>query len=230
MDPFAPTARRGFLTRIAGAAAAVGMGSALPRGLSAESVQSSPNDAWLDKQTGAHRCLFDFPQHGAGVPLIHMLNYLNTYATVYGTKPGEVNAIGIFYFVGPTSSIPLAFNDAAWAKYKLGEYLEIKDPKTSAFSTRNMFNAPQPGDPVLFGGQFAPASIANLQKMGSTFLLCNNAFEILVSQLAGMGMGTAVDIRQDLLANRLSGVILVPAAVIAIEKAQSKGIAYNKQG
>ena len=180
--------------------------------------------------TGAHRCLFDFPQHGSGIPLIHMLNFMNTYATVYGTKPGEVNAIGVFYFVGPTASIPLAFNDAAWTKYKLGAYLNLDDPKTKAPSMRNMFNAPQPGDPVLFGGQVAPASIANLQKMGATFLLCNNAFTIFVGQLAEKGMGTAADINKDLLANLLPGVIVVPAAVIAIEKAQQKGIAYNKQG
>jgi intracellular sulfur oxidation DsrE/DsrF family protein len=132
--------------------------------------------------------------------------------------------------VGPTSSLPLAFNDAAWAKYNLGAYLNLEDPKTKAPSVRNMFYAPQPGDPVLFGGQFAPASIANLQKLGSTFLLCGNAFGILVSQLAEKGMGTAADINSDLLANRLPGVVLVPAAVIAIEKAQQKGIAYNKQG
>ncbi len=232
MDPFAPTARRGFLTRLAGAAAAVGIGGTLPRPLSAEPMRplQSTKDAWLDKMTGAHRCLFDFPQHGGGVPLIHMFNYLNTYATVYGTKPGEVNAIGIFYFLGPTSSIPLAFNDAAWTKYKLGEYLNLEDPKTKAPAGRNMFYAPQPGDPVLFGGQFAPASIANLQKMGATFLLCNNAFQEFVKQLSEKGMGSAADINKDLLANSLPGVILVPAAVIAIEKAQQKGIAYNKQG
>lgn len=230
MDPFGPTPRRGFLTRLAGAAAAVGVGGALPRSAAAQPAQSSSQDAWLDKQTGAHRCLFDFPQHGGGVPLIHMYNYLNTYNSAYGTKPGEVNAIGIFYFVGPTASIPLAFNDAAWAKYKLGAYLNLEDPKTKAPAARNMFYAPQAGDPVLFGGQFSPASIANLQKMGSTFLLCNNAFQIFVGQLSEKGMGSAAEINKDLLANLLPGVILVPAAVIAIEKAQTKGIAYNKQG
>ena len=229
MDPFAPTARRGFLTRLAGAAAAVGIGGTLPRSVAAQPAQSSPHDAWLDKMTGAHRCLFDFPTHAAGVPLIHMLNFLNTYATEYRTKPGEVNAIGTFYFVGPTSSIPLAFNDAAWAKYQLGAYLKLDDPKTKAPSVRNMFNAPQPGDPVLFSGQVAPASIASLQKMGATFLLCNNAFSVFVSQLSQGGMGTAADIDHDLRANLLPRVIVVPAMVIAIEKAQSKGIAYNKQ-
>ncbi|HEU5218397.1 MAG TPA: hypothetical protein VFU23_07050 [Gemmatimonadales bacterium] len=229
MDPFAPTARRGFLARLAGTAAAVGIGSSLPRPLSATRVQASPNDAWLDKQTGAHRCLFDFPNHAGGLPLLHMFNYLNTYNSAYGTKPGEVNAIGTLYFVGETSSIPLAFNDAMWEKYKLGAYLKLTDPKTSAPSTRNMFNAPLAGDPVLFNGAFAAASIANLQKMGATFLLCNNALGLLVGQLAQQSGGTPAAVGAELKANVLPGVMLVPAMVIAIEKAQSKGIAYNKQ-
>jgi intracellular sulfur oxidation DsrE/DsrF family protein len=229
MDPFAPTARRGFLTRLAGAAAAVGVGGALPRPAAAQSMQASQHDAWLDKQTGAHRCLFDFPLHGGGTPLIHMLNYLNTYATAYGTKPGEVNAIGTLYFVGPTSSIPMAFNDAMWEKYKLGAYLKLDDPKTNAPATRNMFYAPQTGDPVLFGGAFAAASMANLQKMGSTFLICNNALGLFTGQLAQQSGSPAATVGAELKANMLPGVVLVPAMVIAIEKAQSKGIAYNKQ-
>lgn len=229
MDPFAPTARRGFLTRLAGAAAAVGIGGTLPSSVAAQPAQSSPRDAWLDKQTGAHRCLFDFPTHAAGLPLIHMLNYLNTYATAYRTKPGEVNAIGTFYFIGPTSSIPLAFNDAMWQKYKLGAYLKFDDPKTKAPSVRNMFNAPQAGDPVLFGGAIASASISNLQKMGATFLLCDNALGLFTDHMAQQSGGTPAAVGAELRANLLPGVVIVPAIVIAIEKAQSKGIAYNKQ-
>lgn len=230
MDQFGSTPRRGFLARLAGAAAAVSLADAVPGRLSAQPSQGAPQDAWLDKLTGKHRCLFDFPGHGTGVPLIHMLNYLSTYAQAYGTKPGEVNAIGTFYFVGPTSSIPLAFNDAMWAKYKLGGYLNLEDPKTKKPSERNMFNAPMAGDPVLFGGQFAAASIASLQKAGATFLLCNNAFGILVSQLAGSGLGAAADIDKEMRANLVPNVVVVPAMVIAIEQAQGRGIAYNRQG
>lgn len=230
MNPFGSTPRRGFLARMAGAAAAVSVGGIMPRRLEAEPAQGMAQDAWLTKLTGAHRCLFDFPANGGGVPLIHMFNYINTYNTAYGTKPGEVNAIGTLYFVGPTSSIPMAFNDAMWAKYKLGAYLNLNDPKTSAPAARNMFYAPQSGDPVLFGGAFAAASMSSLNKIGGSFLLCNNALGLFVGQLASGGAGSADAISADLKANMLPNVTLVPAMVIAIEKAQSKGIAYNKQG
>jgi intracellular sulfur oxidation DsrE/DsrF family protein len=227
MHSFGTSPRRSFLSRLAGAAAAVGVGGAFPRSLVAQPAQAQ--DAWLDKQTGSHRCLFDFPTHAEGLPLLHMFNYLNTYASAYGTKAGDVNAIGTLYFVGPTSSIPLAFNDSMWQKYKLGAYLKLDDPKTKAPSVRNMFNAPQAGDPVLFGGAFAQASIANLQKMGSTFLICNNALNLFTGQMAQQSGGTAEAVGAELRANLLPGVVIVPAMVIAIEKAQSKGIAYNKQ-
>jgi hypothetical protein len=226
--PFAPTPRRGFLARIAAGAAAL---TALPA-LSAEARSSRPRDdqdKWLAALTGKHRCLFDFPNHADGLPLLHMYNYLNTYKTAYGAKESEVNAVCTFYFIGPTSSIPLAFNDAMWAKYKLGEYLKLTDPKTKAPATRNMFNAPQDGDPVLFGGKMAAASIQNLQRMGGSFLLCNNAFGFLVGQLAQGGAGAAADIDKELRANMLPGVTAVPAMVIAIEKAQEAGVAYNRQ-
>lgn len=221
--------RRGFLGGIAAAAAA----ASLPwSGAHAAPVPPMPPrraEPWLDSLTGRHRCFFDFPNHAAGLPLIHMYNYLNTYRASYQTKPGEVNAVGSLYFVGPTSSLPLAFNDAMWAKYRIGALLELTDPGTGKPSERNMFWRPRAGDPVLFGGAMADASIEKLQQHGGVFLMCNNAFMFWVSQLAGAGHGTAEAIEKELRANMLPGVHTVPAMVIAIEMAQSAGVAYNRQ-
>jgi hypothetical protein len=85
------------------------------------------DDDWIKEVKGTHRCLFDFPQHKNGFPLLHILNYLNTYATAYKTGAGQVGAVGTFYSVGSQASIPLAFNDAIWAKYELGAYTGLKD-------------------------------------------------------------------------------------------------------
>jgi hypothetical protein len=228
---FAPTPRRGFLARMAGAVAAVTAGSALPRELAADQRQTSPNDRWLDGLSGTHRCLFDFPQHGDGLPLIHILNYLNTYKSAYGVPASSVNAVGTFYGPpGVPASIPLAWNDVVWAKYKIGEVLSLTDPATKAPSKRNMFYRPRSGDPVLFGGAMAAAGIENLQRMGVLFLMCNNAFQAWISFLSGSGTkGNAAEIERDIRANLVPGVVTVPAMVIAIEKAQGKGIAYNRQ-
>lgn len=224
------TDRRGFLGGVAAAAAVSGLPWSELSASTRRGIAQDQNDAWLAKQTGKHRCFFDFPLHAAGTPLIHMYNYVDTYRRAYETKPGEVNAVGSFYFVGPTSSLPLGFNDAMWAKYRIGESMGLTDPKTGKPSARNMFYRPEAGDPVLFNGAFAQAGIENLQKMGSTFLVCNNAFGLWVGQLAGAGFGTAEAIDKELRANMLPGVFMVPAMVIAIEKGQAAGLAYNKQG
>ena len=80
---------------------------------------------------------------------------------------------------------------------------------------------------------FAPAmlglGIESLQKMGTKFLLCANALGIWCLELEARGKGKAADIEKDLRANTLPGVTIVPAMVIAIDKAQEAGIKYNRQ-
>ena len=231
------TSRRGFLGRVLGAAAAV----SLPVGQAgtAAAQQASP-DAWIGEVKGTHRCLFDFPQHKNGFPLLHILNYLNTYNAAYKTTPGQVGAVGTFYALGTESSISLAFNDAMWAKYKLGDYLRLNDAAGRPY-TRNVFYRPTKEDghvlmqavqtpPIPALAEAMPAlGIESLQKMGAKFLLCNNALGAWILELEARGKGKAADIEKDLRANILPGVTTVPAMVIAIEKAQGAGIRYNRQ-
>jgi intracellular sulfur oxidation DsrE/DsrF family protein len=227
--------RRRFLGQLLGAAAVANLSVV---GLGAS--QESSADAWIKEVKGSHRCLFDFPQHKGGVPQLHILNYLNTYATAYKTGAGEVGAVGTFYGVGTQASIPLAFNDAIWTTYELGVYTGLKDAAGKHY-TRNVFNRPTPQDLHLlmqaYGSPMIPAladaipalGIENLQKMGAKFVLCANALGIWCLELEARGKGKAQDIEKELRANVLPGVTIVPAMVIAIEKAQEAGIKYNRQ-
>jgi len=229
--------RRGFLGRMFGAAAAAGLSVA---GTRVASAQEAGADDWIKEVKGTHRCLFDFPQHKNGFPQLHILNYLNTYATAYKAAPGQVGAVGTFYSVGTQSSIPLAFNDTIWAKYALGEYTGLKDASGKPY-TRNVFNRPTAQDLHLLiqamGTPNIPAlseaipalGIESLQKMGTKFILCNNALGLWCLELDARGKGKAPDIEKELRANLLPGVTLVPAMVIAIDKAQEAGIKYNRQ-
>jgi len=117
------THRRGFLARLVGTAAALGVTG----GGELAQAQPAGHDDWIKGVKGTHRCLFDFPQHNNLMPQLHILNYINTYNEAYKTTPGQVGAVGTFYSMGQQSSIPLAFNDAMWAKYGLGEYLNLKE-------------------------------------------------------------------------------------------------------
>jgi intracellular sulfur oxidation DsrE/DsrF family protein len=227
--------RRLFLGQLLGAAAVANLSMV---GLGA--TQESSADAWIKEVKGSHRCLFDFPQHKGGVPQLHILNYLNTYAAAYKTGAGEVGAVGTFYGVGTQASIPLAFNDAIWTTYELGVYTGLKDADGRHY-TRNVFNRPTPRDLHLlmqaYGTPMIPAladaipalGIENLQKMGAKFVLCANALGIWCLELEARGKGKAQDIEKELRANVLPGVTIVPAMVIAIDKAQEAGIKYNRQ-
>jgi intracellular sulfur oxidation DsrE/DsrF family protein len=229
--------RRGFLGRMFGAAAAAGLSVA---GTRVALAQEAGADDWIKEVKGTHRCLFDFPQHKNGFPQLHILNYLNTYATAYKAAPGQVGAVGTFYSVGTQSSIPLAFNDTIWAKYALGEYTGLKDASGKPY-TRNVFNRPTAQDLHLLiqamGTPNIPAlseaipalGIESLQKMGTKFIICNNALGLWCLELEARGKGKAPDIEKELRANLLPGVTPVPAMVIAIDKAQEAGIKYNRQ-
>tara|TARA_Y100001001_G_scaffold103546_1_gene101244 strand:+ start:400 stop:915 length:516 start_codon:yes stop_codon:yes gene_type:complete len=171
---------------------------------------------------------------------VHIFNYINTYASAYGVGNEEVGTVGTFYGGGPASSIFLGFNDEIWSRYNVGEYAGLDDSNGRPY-TRNVFNHPTADDSVLlakglqspnFGalGVVMPlVGIERLQDMGTEFIMCNNALNSWVLELESRGKGVAADIDAELRANLLPGVTIVPAMVIAIEKAQEAGISYNKQ-
>jgi intracellular sulfur oxidation DsrE/DsrF family protein len=231
------THRRAFIGQLIGAAGAAAL--ALSGTRAAGAPEAEPGD-WIREVKGTHRCLFDFPQHKNGFPLLHILNYLNTYATTYKAAPGQVGAVGTFYSAGRQASIPLGFNDAIWGKYELGAYTGLKDA-TGKVYTRNVFNRPTPNDlhvlmqaidsPMIpaLAGAIPALGIESLQKMGTKFVLCANALGIWSLELEARGKGKAADIEKELRDNLLPGVTIVPAMVIAIDQAQEAGIKYNRQ-
>jgi len=116
----------------------------------------------------------------------------------------------------------------------------LKDAGGSPY-TKNPFRAPTKDElhllmqamqtpPIPAFGEALPGmGIESLQKMGTKFLLCANALGGWCLELEARGKGKAGDLEQDLRANLLPGVTVVPAMVIAIEQAQGAGIRYNRQ-
>lgn len=183
--------------------------------------QAAANDAWLDQLDGKYRQLFDAPAAAGGIPLVHVLNYYDTYNKAYNVPDKEVD--GVLTFYGSTTFHGLS--DAMWAKYGLGEFVNETDPATGKPALRNPWRAA----PVVLGMELRQASIESLQQRGATFIICNNALTIfagLVAQKKGLDAG---QVYADMKANILPGVTLVPAMVIAIEKAQARGLSYHRQ-
>jgi len=235
------TARRSFLGRVLGAvAAASGVSFVTAHEAAAQAPAASAAAPWLKEVKGTHRCLFDFPQHKNAFPLLHILNYINTYHEAFKAAPGTVGAVGTFYGLGGQSSIPLAFNDAAWQKYGLSEYTGLKDASGKPYARNPLYRPTKDelhllmqaiGTPTIpaLADAMPALGIESLQKMGTKFIICNNAYQGWCLELEARGKGKMADIDKDLKASLLPGVSFVPAMVIAIEQAQAAGIKYNRQ-
>lgn len=180
-----------------------------------------PSDRWLDGLTAKHKQLFDTPAPNGGIPLVHIMNYYDTYNSAYHVKDSDVDAVLTFY--GGTTFY--ALNDAAWAKYRLGEFLETNDPATSRPATSNPWRVA----PTVLGMSLPAASIEALHKRGATFILCDNALHIFAGLLAAKRGLDAGDVYKDFRASILPEVQLVPGMVVAIEQAAHAGLSYHRQ-
>jgi hypothetical protein len=186
-----------------------------------DATVSAPADNWLKGLNGKHRQLFDAPAPNGGIPLVHIMNYYDTWNKAYGVADKDIDAVGTFY--GSTTFYGL--NDAMWAKYRLGEFLDTKDPATGQPAVAN----PWRSNPNILGLSLPAASIESLQKRGATFILCNNALSIFASLLAKARGLDADAVYADLKANILPGVELIPGMVVAIEQAHAAGLSYHRQ-
>lgn len=176
---------------------------------------------WLAGLNGEHRQLFDSPAAVGGVPLVHMMNFLDTYNTKFNVPDDRLNAIGTFY----GTTVFHGLSDEMWTKYGIADFLVSIGAERSAGGTPS----PWRSAPVIMGNAMPQASIESLQARGTTFILCDNALGILSGMLAGKQGLDAQTVYADMKANMLPGVVLVPAMVIAINQAQSAGVSYHRQ-
>ena len=199
--------RRRFVGRAAAALAAL---TGFPGIVGADtSSDDSKHDAWMKQLRGKHRQLF----HALDLNDRAMLmasNYLDAYENEFGEKRGEATAvIGVH-----GGALNIGFTDAAWAKYAVGKAAIFIDPTTKEPAVRNTFAT---------GGEL---SVDTLQKRGVIFIMCNTALRLRSRALA-KERGEAYEVvYKDLEASRLPGTILVPAMVVAINRAQEKGVTY----
>ena len=203
------------------AAARVGTAAAEPaNALTTRSGPKEPSNKWLEGLTAKHKQFFDAPTANGGVPLVHVMNYYDTYNKAFNVKDADIDAVLTFY--GATTFYGL--NDAAWAKYQIGEFLETNDA-TGKPATANPWRAA----PLVLGMTLPQASLESLHKRGATLILCNNAltiFSALLAQKRGLDPNA---VYQDMKANILPEVDLVPGMVVAVEQAQRAGLSYHRQ-
>jgi intracellular sulfur oxidation DsrE/DsrF family protein len=218
--------RRRFLTQLGAAMAAVSGVTVMARaqgthahdGAQQRRTQhTTPHDAWMQGLTGHHRQIFHAmgaqvtpAQSAIAVTMLMAKNYLDAYTGPYGMRPEHVNAvIGVH-----GGALGFVLNDAAYAKYGLGQKFAITDPATQQPSTRNIF-ATGPD-----------TSVAALQARGVKFLVCETALRIAGGLWAPGVSQTAEATFAELKASLLPGVVPVPAMVVALNRAQEAGFTY----
>jgi intracellular sulfur oxidation DsrE/DsrF family protein len=212
------THRRGFLGKLA-AAAALGVAGLTPLRLEGEEPPKTAAgadpafEAWLNRIVGKHKMVFDAPEVNGGMPVVWPRVWLNSNNDSYGTTDAQNNAVVILRH----GAIPLAFQDAMWAKYKFGEVFNLKDGDAPAL--RNTFAKelplPLPG-----------TGMEKLLAAGGMFGVCNVAITIYSGAVAkNMNMDAAA-VKAEWIANLIPGVQVVPSGVLGVSRSQEKGCAY----
>lgn len=212
------TPRRGFLGGIAASAATLLLGRWSTAG--AEGVEGvevhelAIGDAWIGRIKGKYRQVFDVTSpnvFGAAFPL----NFSDSTKEALKVTDKDIGAVVVFRHM----SMPVVLNDAMWAKYKIGEVLDVKDPKTNAPATRNIFRDNIPFRPGLTYEKL-------VTDRGVIVVACNLALTVISGMAAPKAGVTADQAKKEWTANILPGVDLAASGVYAVNRAQQAGCTY----
>jgi intracellular sulfur oxidation DsrE/DsrF family protein len=228
-----PLARRSFLSRF-GSGFTV-LGAALTWNVARAQAQSAasgrwqpsrhPQDDWLDELPGKHRFLLDTTTtDGLGEALLYTNNYFLANQNSYGlTNTDLAVVIVVRHF-----STVFAYNDAIWMKYggMLASRINFNDPQTKQPPKLNVYNSPaHVGALPSFG-----TTLDSVLKRGVQLAVCQMATRFFAAGIAEATGGNADNVYKELAANLVSNSHLVPAGIVAINRAQERGYAFAKAG
>jgi intracellular sulfur oxidation DsrE/DsrF family protein len=214
--------RRRFITGLGAAAAAagasaVGASAQTPAAGRFQSARHNGDD-WMDKLPGKHRMVVDgVTANGAGEAVLFASNLYAANKAGYSLGETDLAIIVVMRHF----ATPFAFTDAMWAKYGKGmsPMIDFKDPKTKEAPATNLYNSAAYGLTLPNLGNTIDALI----KRGTQFAVCDMAMHFAAGQLAAAGAGEADAIYKDFAANLIPNSHIVPAGVVAVNRAQERG-------
>lgn len=224
--------RRSFLSRLGAGAAAVGAAFAV--GESAARAQGAPaaapwqparhaEDDWMEQTGAKHRFFLDTTEvRGVGHAIFWANNFFNvSRGAAYGLADSDSAVIICLRH----ESAPFAFTDAMWKKYgpALSEHAVFVDPKTKQPATVNVFQASGYNDVLSSRGTTLDTIIGH----GIRFAVCMLATRGIASQAARLTGGKADDIYKELTENRIANAHMVPAGIVAVNRAQERGYSIS---
>ena len=205
------------------------VGATFGAGTSSVAAQSSPEsrwqpsrhatDDWFDQVPGKHRFFFDTTSPGAIAQAIAFAtNYFTANKSGYGLEDSDLAVV----ICVRHQSTAFAFNDAMWAKYgaPLAERANFTDPKTKQPPTINVYNSTA----------YGPENLANrgitvdaLIKRGVHFAVCGLSTRANATFIAQKTGGKADDIFAELTSHLVGNAHVVPAGIVAVNRAQEHG-------
>jgi intracellular sulfur oxidation DsrE/DsrF family protein len=215
------TPRRGFLAGVAAGVAtlAAGRWSNANAEVAVFAGGAIVGDEWLAKITGKHKQVFDNVSPNGGWGAAFPLNFIDSSKEALNLADKDITSVAVFRHF----SMPLMLNDATWAKYKIGAMIDVKDPKTNAPATRNIFRDNVPMRPGLTYEQMVTTR-------GVIFVACNMALTVM-SGMAAAGAKVAPELaKKEWTAGLLPGVHLAASGVYAVNRAQEAGCTYCYAG
>jgi intracellular sulfur oxidation DsrE/DsrF family protein len=183
-------------------------------------------DDWLDQLPGQHRFVFDTTGYqGFGEALLYANNFYIANESGYGLKNSDLAVV----IVARHMSTLFAYNDAMWAKYgpAMGGLAKLQDPSTKQPPKVNLYNAAAAaaGDLPSMG-----VTLDSVLKRGVQLAVCQMATRFIAGGLAQAAGGTADAIYSELTSNLVSNSHLVPAGIVAVNRAQERGYAFANIG
>jgi intracellular sulfur oxidation DsrE/DsrF family protein len=223
-----PSPRRSFLARLAAAPflgavfAATAAAAPAADGGGAFVPARHPEDDWFDTLAGKHRFFFDTTTVAAiGQGIFFANNYFTANKSGYGLEPKDLAVvIGMRH-----QSTAFAFSDAMWAKYGAGlaeRANNFTDPKTNVVPVVNVYRATGYGQALPNLG----VTIDAIVKSGVHFAVCQMATRACSMAIARHTGGKPEEIYTELTSNLIPNAHMVPAGIVAVNRAQERGYSF----
>jgi hypothetical protein len=184
---------------------------------------SEPQDGWLENG-GRHRLVFDtVSMEGLGKALVFANNFFVANKSGYGLEPTDLAVIIILR----NMSTAFGYTDAIWAKYgpALSERLVLTDPRTKTAPLVNLYQLAGKDS-----GSNNAVTLDTLAKLGVRLAVCATATHGIASMIAAKTGGTPEAIFAELTGNLVRNGLMVPAGIVALNRAQEHGYAFSYAG
>jgi intracellular sulfur oxidation DsrE/DsrF family protein len=182
-------------------------------------------DDWLDQIAGSHRFIFDTtsPQ-GLGSSLLYANNFFVANQAGYGLGNADAAVVVVLRH----NSTPFAYTDAMWSKYgaAIGEASGFDDPKTKTRPAINVYTVGSYGAALPNNG----VTLDSLIGRGVHFAVCQMATRRFAGAIAAAHKLDVEMVYKELTSNLVRNAHMVPAGIVAVNRAQERGYAFANAG